>query len=728
MRVSLLTRPPVAVDADDRAGSAKPARKPDPLVREASPGLAVVLAATAVSSVLALVTLADPSAYNVASGAFRGLFLLLFWLIAPGAVVLTPLRRLSRSTKVATAPLFGLALLIGFGTVGSWTGQWVPRASAAIVAGVALAWAVVYAFRVHVWRSPGRLVRPRLSSVALTLALLAAVVLWLVSLPGIRTAPSSVLGLLVAGPRTFPAAILGATAVLLVSLRGHHPYVSTAAVSTLVLVLRSTASVLLPVPTASWTYKHLGVVIALQEHHHVASGADIYMNWPGMFAGAAYFADTSGVPVIDLARCITPLIHILLALSTFALARALGAGRPGSIAAAGLVVAFNWVGQDYFAPQAIAICLAAGVVVLLVQSRHNLPCALLAFVLFSAIVVTHQLTPFWLLVLTFALVVLRRTPWWLALAMLLVTALYILTRWDVAQAYGLFSGFDPVANAASSVPVVPTLGREAGALFAKASSLLMWGATAVVLVVRGVRPGWRQFWRFWRHPDVYVQAAIAFSPVILLFGNSYGGEAILRVTLYSTPGCCVILGPALVAAIRRGVVIPLVAAAWTLVTVGACAQSAYSLWFVDLIRPEDVAAAQWLATQHPRAVVLPAIAVWPGRTSVDYERFIGKLTSLEPGLDDRIHTMDRFLPLSSTPLIPDLAAEVAGIHPDKTTYIVFTRNMRDYDQYYADFLPGAYDRTLGVLPSNPDWQVVRHQNDVWVFRYRPSAGPRGADK
>jgi hypothetical protein len=90
--------------------------------------------------------------------------------------------------------------------------------------------------------------------------------------------------------------------------------------------------------------------------------------------------------------------------------------------------------------------------------------------------------------------------------------------------------------------------------------------------------------------------------------------------------------------------------------------------------------------------------------------------------------MSRFLPLSSTPLIPDLAAEVAEIHPDKTTYIVFTHNMREYDQYYADFLPGAYDRTLGVLPHNPQWEVVRHQNDVWVFRYRPSAGPRGADK
>jgi hypothetical protein len=718
MRVLTPTRPPAQGAAEDRADAVLPGYEPAPSIREAPSGVAAVFVVTALSSGLALIVVANPSSYNVDGSALRGVFLLLFWLIAPGAVVVTPMRRLSTSTRVATAPLIGLTLLIAIATVGSWTGAWMPRGSAGAVAGLTLLWAIVGLVQIEPGRRLAPLPRPRPSSVALVLALLAAVGLWFASLPGIRTAPSSVLGLLVAGPRTFPAAILGTAVVLLLALRGRHPYVSATAVLALILVLRATASLVSPVPIAAWTYKHLGVVLALQEHHHVAAGTDIYMHWPGLFAAAAYFCDASGVAVIDLARWFPPLVHVLLVLSTFALARALGAGRTGAIAAAGLIVAFNWVGQDYFSPQAVAICLAAGVVVLLLQARANLVCGLLALGLFSAIAVTHQLTPFWLLGLAFVLVVLRRTPWWLALGMALVVAVYLGTRWDTAQAYGLFSGFDPVANAASSVPLVPTLGREAGALFAKSSSLLMWGATAGVLAVRGLRPGWRQCWRFWRHPDVFVQGAIAFSPVMLLFGNSYGGEAILRVTLYSTPGCCAILGPAVAGALRRGVVRPLVATAWTLVTVASCAQSTYSLWSVNLIRPEDVAAAQWLATQHPKGAVVPVIAVWPGRTSVDYERFIGPFTALEPGLDERVHTMGRFLPYASTPLSADLAVEVAQIHPDRTMYVVFTRTMRDYDRYYADFVPGDFDRTLRALAHSNEWEVVRHQNDVLVFRYR----------
>lgn len=718
MWASTSTRPPAEAAADDGADAGLPGRRKVPAIRKAPSGVAAVFAVTSLFSALALVVLVGPSTYTVAGGAVRGVILMLFWLVAPGAAVLTPLRGLPRATKVAAAPLVGLTLLIATGTLGSWTGVWLPRLTAGVIAGLTLVWAAVGMVRLQPWHRLAPLPRPRPSSVVLTIALLAAMGLWVVSLPGIRTAPSSVLGLVVAGPRTFPAAIVATTIVLLLTLRGHHPYLTASTVLALVLVLRATASVVSPLPTAAWTYKHLGVVGALQAHHHVAGGTDIYMHWPGMFAGAAYFCDASGVAVIDVARWFPPVVHVLLALSTFALARALGAERVGALAAAGLVVALNWVGQDYFSPQAVAMCLAAGVVVLLVQSRRNLSCSLLALLLFSAIVVTHQLTPPWLIALACLLVVLRRTPWWVALVMIVLTAVFIGTRWDVAQAYGLFDGFDPVANAASSVPIVPTLGREAGAVFARASSLLMWGATAVVLAVRAVRLGRRQFWRLWRHPEVSVQGAIAFSPVLLLFGNSYGGEAILRVTLYSTLGCSAVLGPAVTAALRRGVVLPVAAAAWTLVTVASCAQSAYSLWSVNLIRPADLATAQWLATEHPDATVLPAIAVWPGRTAVDYERFIGRRTNTEAGLDQRVHDMSRFSEFSSTPLNIALVAEVAEIHPDKTTYVVFTRTMQDYDQYYEAFLPHDYERTLHDLAHSTQWDLVRHQDDVWVFRYR----------
>jgi hypothetical protein len=299
--------------------------------------------------------------------------------------------------------------------------------------------------------------------------------------------------------------------------------------------------------------------------------------------------------------------------------------------------------------------------------------------------------------------------------MLLVFGVYLLSRLNVALDYGLFSGFDPFANAASSVPDVPALGRQVGGYFAKASALLMWGSTFAVLTYRCVRLGWR---RGWRSPEVLVPAAMAFSPFLMLAGQNYGGEATLRVTLYSAIGCAATLGPALASALRDRAVAVLAAAGWALLAVAVTAQSAYSLWSVSLMRPEDVQAARWLADQHADADVIPVVTNWPGRTSVNYERFVGPLATLEPGLDFLLtapapRTGQKPL---TVPLTADMVTQVAQ-RDQATTYVVFTASMRAYDAYYATYTAGSYEATLRGLAARPDWTVARHQEDLWVFQY-----------
>jgi hypothetical protein len=307
--------------------------------------------------------------------------------------------------------------------------------------------------------------------------------------------------------------------------------------------------------------------------------------------------------------------------------------------------------------------------------------------------------------------------------MALVVAVYILTRLDVAEAYGLFSGFDPVANAAGNVPDVPALGREVGGYFARASSLLVWGSTLVVLAVRAVRLGLRTAWR---DPEVLVPAAVCFSSFLLLAGQNYGGEAILRVTLYSTVGCSAVLGPALANAMRRRAVVALAAAGWTAVVVACTAQSSFTLWWPGLIQPQDVDAARWLAEQHGNAAVIPAIADWPGRTSADYERFIGQYSTLEPGLDQLLREevpADQISELQSLPLNAARIAEVAQRNTDKPTYVVFTASIKADDAYYAVYTPGSYEATLREMTASPQWRLVRHQGDLWVFLYTGPGAP-----
>lgn len=678
---------------------------------------AVLMAGTVLTSLLALAVLAGwPAAGTAAGDTVRGLVLVCFWLVAPGGTVVSRLR-LTPLTKVAVAPLLGLTLLVALGAAGSWSGFWVPRGSAAVVAGVAL---LVTLLDVARGRMPLPTVRRpelRWSSALLTLLLGASIALWIASVPVIRTATPSVLGLLVAGPPAFPVAIGGMTAVLLLALARRSVILGSGAALGLLLVTRTTASVAASVPTAAWTYKHVGVVEALQAHHHVAAGSDIYMNWPGMFAAGAYFSDQSGVPALDLARWFPPLVDVLLAVGTAALTRALGARALGCVAAAGLFTAFNWVGQDYFSPQAVGLCLAVGVVLLLVQSSTSRACRVLALVLFAGIVPTHQLTPFWLVALAVALVVLRRVRWWVAGAMVLMVGGYLLTRLQVAEAYGLFSGLDPIANAQGNVATGTALGRDVGGLFARASSLLVWGSTLAVLATRAVRLGWK---RGWRSPEVTVPAAIAFSSFLLLAGQNYGGEAILRVTLYSTVGCSAVLGPALAGAMQRRAVVAAAASVWTAVLVATTAQSGFSMWFVNLQRPEDVAAAQWLVHQYPDSFVLPVIANWPGRTSVDYERYVLPFATLEPSLDTLLPYQippSQRVDSPSLTLNPQVLADQAPSHPGKQEFVVFTAAMRSYDAYYATYVPGDYDRTLRELRSNAQWRLVWHSGQTWVFQY-----------
>ncbi|MGY1698694.1 hypothetical protein [Geodermatophilus sp. SYSU D00766] len=678
-------------------------------------------AATSLAALVVLIGL-PPLGSNTAA-AVRATVLTAFWLMAPGAVVLRRVRAVPL-TKVALVPVLGLCALIAVGSLGAWTGLWFPRTATAVVA-VVTGLAGFLALRSDSpTRSSARRPRPRSDrgAVVVVLALCGSLGAWIIALVRVDDAEPSVLGLLVAGPRTLAVALVLAGVALVLALRLRRSGLVVATVGVLILVFRSTASVVNTVPIAAWSYKHIGVVSALQEYQQVLEGSDIYMNWPGMFAATAYLGEASGVSTIAIARWTTPLVHVLLALSTAALARAFGARTVGCAAAGALVVVFNWVGQDYFSPQAVAIVLSGGLLVALAQARRDRTMSVMALVIYAGVVVTHQLTPVWLLALAIALAVFRRIPWWVPAGMAALVLTYVLSHYAAIAQYGLFSGFDPVGNASINVAPVEALGRDVGGLFSKVSAVLLWSSTFVVLLARARRLGWR---RTLRTRTVAVPAIMAFSPFLLLGGQSYGGEAILRVTLYSTLASAAVLGPSLARAVttRAGGLVG--GTLWLAVTVAVTGQSTYGQWWVNLIKPEDVATSRWLAEEQPDSVVIPVNLDWPGRSWVDYARYTGEdeenETSLERILQDELPS-DPFLTERPTPVTEDDVAAVAGSRRPDEVYVVFTAAMRAYDAYYRTFADGAYERLLTDMAASSDWRLVRQTGDVWVFQYRAPSG------
>ncbi|MCU1677092.1 MAG: hypothetical protein JWM93_1850 [Frankiales bacterium] len=536
--------------------------------------------------------------------------------------------------------------------------------------------------------------------------------LWAVSLPGIAHAQESNFGLLAAAPPTFAASLVLLVAAFVVALRrGSLPAMITAVFAVIVLQ-RLTVTLTTPLPIYTWTYKHLGVVDYIQSTNSLAMGVDVYNEWPGLFAATAWFASVTGVDPVTLAHWFTPFIHVLFAIAMVALARCARLTPAAAWTAAFLVEQLNWVGQDYFSPQAIALLFAMVIIALALASRTRRVCAWVAIPLFAALTVTHQLTPYWLIGVVVLLSVTRRIrPWWLPIVFIAIAGAYLYPRLGAVSSYGILQKFDPVGNATTTnVATVGSPGRQLTGLSVRFLAASLW-LTSIAAAL--------YLWR--RRQPAVVGALLVVSAFSLLAMQSYGGEAIFRVFLYALPGCAVLLAPVIerLVTTRRWTasLVASVALVWSL----ASMQGYVGGWFVNLVRPTELNAARLLlATIQPPANITMAGPIWPERPSGHYVDFARANARYD------------------TPMV--WAAGVVGstfdnaADVDKVTalmrgrgnvpnYLVISRQMIEYCDYYGIFPRGSLDRLSQRLLDNPQWELVHRSQDVVVFRFIPGSAP-----
>ena len=130
----------------------------------------------------------------------------------------------------------------------------------------------------------------------------------------------------------------------------------------LVLVLHGTVPLIFPETNYPWAYKHMGVVGAVNRRGGLDPSVDIYQNWPGFFALAAWFDKIAGVgDPLSYAKWAPVYFNLLLCLELAFVFRWLPLGRRERWLGLFLFEAGNWVGQDYFAPQALALVLCLAV-------------------------------------------------------------------------------------------------------------------------------------------------------------------------------------------------------------------------------------------------------------------------------------------------------------------------------------------------------------------------------
>jgi hypothetical protein len=337
-------------------------------------------------------------------------------------------------------------------------------------------------------------------------------------------------------------------------------------VGALLFVLHGLASLLQTEPRFTTAWLHVGFVDALRENGRPLPGIDARFSWPGFFAAAASFLGAAGLPsALPLLR-FAPLVFNLAYLAPLALiARACVPSTAGRWTVVWLFLLANWVGQDYFSPQAFSYLIFLAVVALAVtflrrprsavhvrtrwpftarplllalardggQARRAAQGAVLVLgvVAFTALAMAHQLTPVVLIVDVTALVLLRR----LSAPLLPVAFAAVLTAWISYGATDFWMGHldDLLGGGSVSASVAANVtGRVQGS----SEHLVVVGVRllfGLVLWTAAAAGAWRALRDRRGLPLWPVVLALAPFPIVAL--QPYGGEAQLRLYLFTLP-------------------------------------------------------------------------------------------------------------------------------------------------------------------------------------------------
>ncbi|CAN5472678.1 hypothetical protein BH11ACT6_BH11ACT6_42280 [soil metagenome] len=517
-------------------------------------------------------------------------------------------------------------------------------------------------------------------------------------------APPSEYGLLTSASPLLLASILLTAVGFVLAVRANSFRVAGLAVFLMIVVQRLPTAIGTDGPMYPWVYKHLGVVDYIQHTNALAHGVDVYNDWPGIFGLTAWFSDLTGLSPTAFAHWFTPGWHLLFVLLIFAAARAWDLDRMQAMVAVFVAASINWVAQDYFSPQGTAMLLAVGVIIVMGHSRQRPVAVPILIVLFAAVVISHQLTPFWLLAAIGLLAVTKRLkPWWIFIPLGVILLAFVASNYSAISGFLDFSG-NVVDNAKSNVPTVGSPGQQLMSMMVRALTAAMWLSTAAVLAYRAYR----------RQP-FFALGVLAFSPMLIIAGASYGGEAIFRVFLYSLVGCSIILAPGLLGLLQGRRMAFGTGMAAVLVATALSAQGYFGGWFAYLMPRAQVEAVNnvLMEADFPAYVSTP-VPSWPQRGNwryVDYSRF---KDSYDHSFVVQMHLAGAaFDAKTDYPLL----TKMVGERTDASTYMVLTDQMDQYAYYFGVLQTNGMDELREQALEDPFWKLVYDGDGVMVFRH-----------
>lgn len=599
-----------------------------------------------------------------------------------------------------------------------------------------------------------------------------AFALWLFSLRDVHIRSMNDLGLV----SVLPAYNIVALALLVISFvlvlrrpQVHVPLILLH-VGLLIFMLYGVTALVEDATRFTALYRHAGYTEYIMRTGSVDPTLDTYFNWPSYFILGAFITAVMGYHDIMSYTTWAPVFFNLLYLGPLYMILSTATRNKQLIWGALLFFYLtNWIGQDYYSPQAFNFFLYLIVLAILlkwfqigpkrkVQSTNGqrfgrfsglthklydwimisdapntqtpIYVRVVLFIILTAVfaldVSSHPLTPFFVLVSVTGLVIFRRAkPFWLPILMTIMIGAWLTFMANtfvaghvsmITSGFGAF-GSSVTDNVSSRVAGSP------GHIFITKFRLVMTALLILMALLGGVRR-----FRAGYHDLPYALLAAAPFPLFLI--QDYGGEMLLRVYLFalpfmtffaaalffgnapatqksSTSSASVNLKSARLALLRTTLAIMVTSVA----LLGGFLFTRYGNERNDYISQSMLTGMHYLYHVAPANSVL--IAAWEGGPWYfqDYEKYDYN------GLND-----DEFTNDAATSNIKDI---VHFIRNEKraNAYIVFNSSQKATFDSTMGYPPGALDRLEHNMLVSGNFTLIYQNTDIHILKY--VGGPKG---
>lgn len=561
---------------------------------------------------------------------------------------------------------------------------------------------------------------------------LASLLLWIGSVQAINVRDMTDLGLV----SVLPLPVFVALAMLIVgfclTLRSKQPNERLLALQIIVLIfmLYGITALVEERPRFAVAWLHVGFAEHIMRTGGLAPELDARFSWPLFFALSAFLTKIAGFQSALSFVSWAPVYFNLLYLGPLVLI--LNSATPDKrLIWLGVWFFYltNWIGQDYFSPQAFNYFLYLVIVAIILRwfevpttqlkqlgpdwerlravanlentfsgPRQRAGLFVVIVVLYAVVVSSHQLTPFFTLVAVGALVLFRRC----SLRALPLLMAVMTGGWIIFMTVAFLSGH---INS-----LLENIGRIGGAVNENVTGrlqgspehiLIIYLRMLMTLAIWGlaVLGGLRRLIKGYR--DVAF-ALLAAAPFPLLALQAYGGEMVLRIYLFALPfmvfGAAVLFLPTPIVRVSGRTLIVI-----CLTSVGLLVGFLFSRYGnerMDYMSSYDVE-----AVQHLYQIAEPGAA----------------LVSVASNLPWRYQGVEKYeyLPLTDEVLIGDLERlmEILSDPRYPGAYLILTRSQKAYAELFKGVQPGEWERFEASLAHVPNLKLIFANEDAKIFAF-----------